>query len=207
MTRQFLFAALFALAFGPAGTADAEPFRLVSKFSVDRPQERRPDPTLKGRIEGSAGSFYGGLNGRTLSDPDQTAAFDVFVGMRPRIGRMALDLGYSRRMVEAESDGRVAVGLGREVGQRTRFGARLQVNPEAEMATAEASASVRIFETTRIAGTLGRRFEVASPDDNSDVTLKVGASRPLGTGASMDLRYSDASSRAGRTELLMRLRF
>lgn len=208
MTRQFLFAALITLALGPAETAEADPFYVTSAFSVDRPQERTPDPTLKGRIEGTAGSFYGGVNGRTLPEPDRAAAFDLYVGLRPQIGRVALDLGYSRQMSDGDTGccGQVAVGLGGDVGARARLGARLQVDPQDEIATAEASATVDLFETTRIAGRLGHRFDV-SPDGGSQLTLDVGASRPLGTGASMDLRFSDASSRAGRAELSMRLQF
>ena len=191
-----------------AGPAAADPFRMTSYFSVERPRERPSDPLLKGRVEGSAGGFYGGFRGRTVPLAEHSAAFNLYVGVRPRFGTLDLDVGYSRHMTDEAAGccGVFALRLDREIGQSAELGARLQMDPAAESGRAEAHAEVRLFRRTRIKGTLGHTFRSAGAEA-STVTFNFGATRPLGTGASLDLRYRDASYRPGRAEVALRVRF
>jgi hypothetical protein len=209
MTRLPLFATVIALLIGPVGPGAADPFEMTSDFSVERPRERPTEPTLKGRVEGAAGDFYGGFRGQTVPREDHSAAFDVYLGLRPRFGPLALDLAYSRSMTDDDRPccGTFALRLNREMGEQAELSAGLQVDPSGETTRAEARANLHFFERTRIDGTLGRNFEASGGQGASEVTLDIGASRPLGTGASLDLRYRDASYRDGRAELSVRVKF
>lgn len=209
MPRQTHVPLLMFLLFAPGGAAVGEPLRLVSAFKVERPAERAAEPTLRGRIEGAAGGLYGGVSGHTLTDPELVAAFEVFLGLRPQLGPVGMDLGYVRKVGDAGASccGTVALRLGGELSDRAQLGARLQVDPEHETAAAEASASFAPGEAMRITGRLERRFDLAQPTEGDGVTVDIATERAMGQGASLDLRYRDGSSRPGRTEVGFRLRF
>jgi len=192
---------------GVAGPTAADPFRMTTAFSVERPRERPAEPSLKGRVEGAAGRFYGGFRGRTVPRAEHSAAFDLYVGLRPRFGTLDIDLAYSRHMTDASGAcrGVFALRLNREIGAQAEVGAGLQMEPDGDAGRAEAHAEISVFERTRLEGRLEHRFR-ANADDPA-LTLDLGASRTLGTNASLDLRYRDASYQVGRAELSVRVRF
>lgn len=208
MPVRTLLSLVAAVLSGLAGPAAADPFRMISVFSVERPRERPTEPLLKGRVEGAAGNFYGGFRGRTVPLAEHSAAFDIYVGVRPRLGTLDVDVGYSRHVTDEAAGccGTFALRLDREIGQSAELGAQLRMDPAGESGRAEARAEVHIFERTRIQGTLGHNFDGAGPEASA-VTFDFGATRPLGTGASLDLRYRDASYRPGRAEVSVKVRF
>jgi hypothetical protein len=198
--RFFVLTAALALG-GPAiGRADG--LDLSSSYAVQRVSRTQPDPALRGRVEGSAGGFYGGIRAWTIPEPDRAGAVDVFFGARPKLGAVSVDVGFSREL-EAECCGDVAIQVVRPLGRRGRLRASVRYDTAGSSPETEARASVAVARGYRVGAGVGGRLDAHEPVFGFD----VGLSRKLTEAGSLDMRYRDAIDTDPRAELLLQARF
>lgn len=180
----------------------SESISVSSSYAVDPVTETRRDAVIRGRVEGEVGGFYGGIRAETLPKPDDVGAVAVYLGMRPRLGDVSMDLAWTRN-VEADCCGALAVDVSRNVGESGRVAARVRFDATGDSAETEARASVRVYSGTRLAGGIGTRVD----GDSAQLGFDVGLSRALADLCTLDLRYRDAASGAPRAEMLLKARF
>ena len=190
-TRRLASLAL-AIALALAAPAKADPVRLSTDFSDEGPTAHAPAPRPRASLEGRAGRLHG-ARGRTAPRPKHAADFDLHLGMRPHVGAVAIDLADARGLsrVGASCCGTVALGLDRKLGMAAVGGA-LRFDPGEAITRAEARAAVTLGRRTRISGALGGRYDPNASGSNAEVSIDLGASRPLGP-AWLDLRLTEAS--------------
>ena len=185
-----------------ASPVAAEGVGVRHSYAVDEATSARPDPVVRGRVEGWAGRYYGGVRAATIPEPDETADVDVYVGMRPRVGDVAMDFGVTRDVAGACCGG-LAADVSRPLGDAARVGARIYFDPDGTAET-EARAAVTVARGTRIAGGVGGRFRDA---DDPSVGFNVGVSRLLAELCRFDLRYRDAIAADRRAEVSLKVGF
>jgi hypothetical protein len=201
-------AGLLALALAcVAPAAGADPIRFATGLGLVRPDERIPEARLQGSLEGRAGRLVAGLRGRTVPAPDRAADLDLYLGLRPTTGPLALDVTYTRSLSETapECCGTLGVDLSRTLGPAALGGA-LRLDPRQAVARAEARAAVALGRRTRVTGTLGGDYDARSAGGNAGVRVGFDAARDLGP-ARLDLRLSEASHAPARAELSLALGF
>ena len=195
--------ALIALACPLAALADS--INLHSDYAVDQITVSRPDAVMRGRVEGKVGHFYGGVAAATLPQPDDAADVDVYFGMRPTLGPVAMDVNYARDL-EADCCGDLALVLSRPLGERAQLGARVRYDAAGETAETEARASVTVFRGTSLGGGVGTRLG-GGDAAAGDVGFDVGLSRQLAAMCALNLRYRDAIAAAPRAEMSLNVNF
>jgi len=193
-----------ALALALAAPARADPMGLSTGLTVERPRAHAPDPRPNDSLESRAGRYHRSVRGRTRPEPKHAADFDLHVGVRPQVGAVAVDLAYIPP-VGATCCGTVALGLDRKLGM-ANVGGALRVDSGTAIARAEARAAVTLGRRTRVSGALGGRYDPGASGSNADVSIDLGASRPLGP-VWLDLRLTEASYAPGRAELTMEINF
>jgi hypothetical protein len=161
---------------------------------------------LRGRVQGSLGDFYGGLNAETRPEPDEAGNLGVYVGVRPGFGGVAMDLSY-RRDVEAACCGAVALDVGRPLGRSARVGARLVLDTAGNTAATEARASVEVSPGYTVAGGVGTRFSARSLGENARTGFNLGVSRRLTSQMLMDLRYRHPATEDGGAGMSVEVSF
>lgn len=204
MVRPTLLAAGLLLAC--PGALSAEPGILKSSYVVDRVSETRMDAVVHGRVEGAASGFYGGVRAETVPQPDDPGNVAVYFGMRPRVGDVAMDVSYTRN-VEAPCCGGVALNVGRDVGARGRFGARVYFDAAGDTAETEARASVTVSRGLQVAGGVGSSFSARDLGEDTRMGFDLGLTRQLSDLCLMDLRYRDAIAAAARAQMSLEVRF
>jgi hypothetical protein len=204
MARSPLLAAGLLLALPAAAPAETD--TLSSSYVVERQSETRQDAVIRGRVEGAAGRFYGGARAETVPRPDDPGSVDVFFGVRPRIGDLAMDVSYVRDVGPA-CCGAMAMNLGREAGARGRVGARFYFFAARETAETEARASVTVFRGVRVAGAAGSSFSTHNFGQDAGVGFDLGLSRPLSDLGLSDLRYRDAIAEAAKAQMSPEVKF
>lgn len=201
-------AAAFALCL--CGTALADPPRLVTaSYSVRTPTTPRAEPTIHGRVEGAAGGVYGGLRAATLDRQEHEARFDIYLGLRPDIGPLSVDLAYTRRMDETGGGccGAVALSLGRPFGEGGALSARLNLDSVTETALTEAQASMALPRDYRIRGSISSRFSTRDLSADPRLAVDLGASRAITDSVTVNLRFQEASQAPGRAALSLNVKF
>jgi hypothetical protein len=203
MVRSSLAAAALVLCL--AGTALAGPPWLITAYNVVRPNQPDAEPVLRGRVEGRAGGFYGGVRGRTLDSQPDDARFDLYLGLRPEFGALSVDVAYSREFGEAA--GALALSVGRPLGPDARLTARVNLNATTETAFTEAGASLSLPRDYRIRGSVSSEFSTRDPDADPRLAINLGATRAITDSMTLNLGYRDANNTPGRAAVSLRVKF
>ena len=213
MVRPIALAVLLVATSGMAGAYADDLFQFESRFRLEAPD---PDPVaertlLTGRVEGSLGGLYGGVGGQTPAAIGQASAIDVYIGMRPELGPLDVDLGYRRRVSPGDAPccGRLDLRVSRPLGGAVRIGGGLRFDPGTATGRAEATASLPGPGRTRLSARLGSDFaaDTATIATAQAPDLRLAASRRLGPGTRLDLRVSGGPDREGTGAIAMRLEF
>jgi hypothetical protein len=191
---------LAATAFSAAAAAPAASDPLGFRFRVA--DAAAPDPVLHGDVTIAGGSYYGSLSARTEADPDRLASGRLRVGVRPRLGPNAFDLGYSQ--AGEACCGAFAAGVSRPLG-RGRFGVNVSVDADTGTSSATTEASVPIGAHVTLNGRLDGRYAPAGDAETLKVEFAV-VNAPSRR-SRLEMRLREASDAPGRAEVLFRVTF
>lgn len=211
MIRAALLSIAIATAAAPLAAAQGrgDGVQVTTHYSVVDPALSERDATVQGRFEGAAGVFYGGVNAATLGLGEANAKFDLYVGVRPRVGRLGFDIGYRRHLYDDQGDmgGELKLSVARPLGSFGSLRALVAVDPDAASARSEATANLRVLGRMSIGGGLGG--EIGSPENgrHDRLTWHVGAARPFSKTVDLAMRYRGASDAAARASFSIAMRF
>jgi hypothetical protein len=165
-------AALLVAGAAPAGEA------LRFHADVSPPSASRPDPGICSHLRAESGPLYGGLDLGLRPDPGQPPRLDVTVGLRPSLGRTALDVQASSRLGDAlpygldqlEPPTTYRLALDRSFGARTDVATAFILDPDAAL-RAEARAAFRLTPVTTLSFRLSGGRDTARATFTLDCVL------------------------------------
>ena len=143
------------------------------------------------------------MRAATPAGAEADASLDVYVGLRPRIGRTGMDLGLTGGTAAA---GELAVTLDRPVGQRAHFGAGARFQADGSILRTRGEATVRMFRDTKVGATLAGQFSPGRSAPDAGMDLGLGIVKPLEQG-SLSLHLVESSRAPSRAEIALRVRF
>lgn len=214
MFRNPLKIAILAL-WMPVAAAATEPAPLgyglsVTSNNIDRGETQSDDdPAVQGHLEGRMGPVYAGVRASSVKRGADRLEAKVFLGVRPKVGALSLDLNYQRYLYARSGDccGEVALTVARPVGERGSFGARVALDPEAERLRAEATASLVVARDVAVGGAVGRDSGVAGEPGGDRVSWRLGASRAFADTVTVDVQRHDSNVDPARTVLSIAFEF
>lgn len=165
-------------------------------------------PAVQGYVEGTTGTFYGGIWASTVDLDEDEVEVDLYLGIRPQFGDLTVDLSYTRYLYDESGDccGEAGLFLGYPVGEVAEVGAGLYVDPENETTWAQASGAATVLGDYDLSGTVGSDFGTLD-EDRDRVAWDFGVSRGLGSAGTVDLRYHDSTLDPARAVLSIGLDF
>lgn len=155
---------------------------------------------LQGYIEPSYGIFYAGAWFSTVGgpnvDPDDDVEFNLYLGVRPEFGSLALDLGYVRYLYNDTGDccGELYAKATYSFTETLSAGAEIYFDPEADTTYGALNASVGLPYDFTLSAAVGTWLN--SGDD--DVDWNVGISYTFEEKVTLDARYHDSNFGPGR---------
>jgi len=186
--------------------AEAETRLIHSSYAVEPRTATRKDAVLRGQVEGAFGRLYGGVRAETVAAPDDPGNLNVYLGLRPIIGAVAMDVSFTRN-VESACCGAVAVNVGRPVGRRARIGARFYFDASAANAGTEARASVKVSHGISLAGGVAGRISARDPGEDARVGFDLGLTRKFTDLCNVDVRYRDAIAEDAVARMIFQMKF
>ena len=165
-------------------------------------QQTEEGAAISGGVDLTSGQFYAGAwasNVAFPSDPDTSAEFDAYAGIRPEFAGWNWDIGAVGYFYAGQPDGadytyvQAKVAASRAFGPAT-IGAAVYYSPdffgaaEDEATYAEITGAVSPADKWTISGALGRQF-VSSDFDYT--TWNLGLARQLTDNLTLDVRYHD----------------
>lgn len=201
---RLLLALLLCLAPASVGAqAVADGFALIRHFSVERPRDR-DRAAIHTRIEGRAGRFYGGLKGEARVRNAASHQLNLYIGLRPRLGPLSVDLGYSRSVAD-DAGGTVALSIRRRLGIGGSVDAGLRFEPETAAARTEARAQVRVRRHLSLGAGVSGAFGAAGADPV--LAWSLNADSVFAHGLDVRLRVGDDTRAAPRAAVSLAMRF
>ena len=186
--------------------ASAETQLIRSSYVVEPRTATRNDAVLRGQVEGGFGRFYGGVRAETVAAPEDAGNLNLYLGLRPTVGAVAMDVSFTRN-VEAACCGAVALNVGRPVGRRARIGARFYFDASAENAGTEARASVTVARGVSLAGGIAGRISARDPGDDARLGFDFGLTRKFTDLCNVDVRYRDAIAEDAVARMMFEMKF
>lgn len=198
LARALLGAFLFAAPVAGAAQAVPDGLVLARQLAVSEPRARAP-AIIRTGIEARAGRLYGGLRGRAKARDSILHSEEAYVRVRPRLGRLAVDVGYTRAI---EGDSGVAVSLRHPLGAAGSLAARVKFDANTATARTEARTTIGAL---RLGGGISGRFD--AEDAAPDLAWDVNAARTLADGVSATLRLENPAHSPPRASLSLAIRF
>jgi uncharacterized protein (TIGR02001 family) len=201
---QRLLPVALVLAAAPAAAQTAPAFSygaaVTSNYIFRGSTQSNDNPALQGYVEGAYRLFYGGVWASTVDIDDDTVEFDLYAGVRPTFGDVAVDVSYVRYLYDSSGDccGEIAVGLDYPMADLGTLGAKVWYDPAADTVWAQAAAAVSIFGDFEVGGTVGSDFGTLDLDERDKVAWDIGVGRGLGDHFDVGLRYYDSNYDPGR---------
>lgn len=162
---------------------------LTSRY-ISRGVDQTDGPALQGYIEPSIGIFYGGVWASTMgrSFSGQDAEFDLYLGVRPTFGDLALDFGYVRYIYTPGGDccGEIYGKATYAFTEQFSAGGELYFDPEASTTYGVLNAAVALPYDFSLSGGIGTYF-------TGEADWNVGLSYTFAETVTVDARYHDAS--------------
>ena len=185
-------ASAFDVAFGAA---------ITSRY-ISRGYDNSDGPAFQGYIEPSYGMFYGGVWFSTIDgdfatgDPDDDIEVDLYLGIRPEFGNLALDFGYTRFVYDSSGDccGEFHAKATYAFNETFSAGGELYFDPDADVTYGVANASVVLPHDFTFSAAFGGRLDSGS--DNID--WNAGLSYTFNDLVTLDGRYHDSNHSPGR---------
>lgn len=178
-------ASAFDIAFGIA---------LTSRY-VSRGVAQTNGPAVQGYIEGSYNIFYAGIWASSLDSlmaPDD-AEIDIYAGVRPEFGNLALDIGYVRYIYNSTGDccGEAYAKATYTFNDMFSAGAEIYYDFDLNTTYGNLNAEVALPYDFAVSGGVGTWF-------NGDVDWNVGLSYTYAETLTFDVRYHDANTQPAR---------
>lgn len=224
LIRNAAFLAAAAVLSSPAFAADdiATQDEIASKFDVafgaaitsryiSRGVDLSDGPAFQAYIEPSYGMFYAGvwlstidgdLGGVVSADDIE---FDVYVGVRPEFGALALDFGYTRYLYDSSGDccGEFHAKATYTFTEQFSAGGELYYDPDSEAVYGVANAAVVLPYDVTLSGAVGTWLD----DSSDDVDWNVGLSYTFNDTVTLDGRYHDSDNPANAGRFVVSLSF
>ncbi|HRP78935.1 MAG TPA: TorF family putative porin [Aquamicrobium sp.] len=220
-TAAFLAAAALS---SPALAADdvASQEEIASKFDVafgvaltsryiSRGVDLSDGPALQAYIEPSYGIFYAGVWLSTIDgdlggvEPGDDIEFDLYVGIRPEFGSLALDFGYTRFVYDSSGDccGEFHAKATYTFTEQFSAGGELYYDPDSEGLYGVANAAVVLPYDVTLSGAVGAWLD----DNNDDIDWNIGLSYTFNDTVTLDGRYHDSDNPANAGRFVVSLSF
>lgn len=163
--------------------------------------------SIAGELSRGLGPLYGGMRARSVAVSDHAAEFDLYLGMRPSFGAIAMDLKLTQRATDVRvGAGAVAMSLSRPLGSIGAIIARLGYDAATDRARSETRASLRLGATT-FDGGAAHSFQADGLNGTERLTFDLGAARSFVDFGDVDLRLRDPASSPLRAEFNWQVRF
>ena len=223
LIRNAAFLAAATVLASPAFAADdiATQDEIASKFDVafgatvtsryiSRGVDNSDGPAFQAYIEPSYGIFYAGVwlstvDGDILGSPGDDVEFDIYAGIRPEFGSLALDFGYTRYLYDSSGDccGEFHAKATYTFTEQFSAGGELYYDPDSEAVYAVANAAVVLPYDVTLSGAVGTYLDSSS----DDVDWNVGLSYTFNDTVTLDGRYHDSDNPANAGRFVVSLSF
>lgn len=189
------------------------------RFNFRVAEAKTPAPVVHGGVELAPVAFYANLTAPAHAsaraarptEPSPAAAeppaeasrpAGLNMGFRPKLGRVRLDLGYSR--ATGTCCGVWSARMNRPLGRAT-IEAGVAFDAGAGVSLASTEAKIPLTRSLTMRGRLDGR--VAREGGERKLRAEIGLARSLSSASHLDVRLQGASDASGRAELVLRRTF
>ncbi len=207
LLRPILLCALLA---GPAlaqdGAGVAWGLALTTDYIDRGATQTGGRPAVQAYAEATAGVVYGGIWGSTVNLDDDRAEIDLYLGLRPSLAALDVDLSYTRYLYDTTGDccGELALALAHPVGQSGLVSGEISTDPEAETLWLEAGGALTLFDAFEADALLGSDLGTL---DEDRIAWQLGVARSFADVATLDMRYHDSNLDPARAVVSLSLDF
>jgi uncharacterized protein (TIGR02001 family) len=222
LIRNAVFLAAATALSSPSFAADdfASQEEIASKFDVafgaaitsrymSRGVQLSDGPAFQAYIEPSYGMFYAGVWMSTVDGnlggviPADDVEFDLYLGVRPEFGNLALDLGYVRYLYDSSGDccGEFYAKATYTFTEQFSAGGELYFDPDSDAVYGVAKAEVMLPYEVKLSGAVGTWLDSSS----DDVDWNIGLSYTINDTFTIDGRYHDSDNPANPSRFVATL--
>ena len=188
-------ASQFDIAFGAA----------VTSRYISRGVDQSDGPAFQAYIEPSYGIFYAGAWASTVDfGTNDDWELDLYLGVRPEFGNLALDLGYARYLYDGVTDdsGEFYAKGTYTFTEQFSAGGELYFDPDADTVYGVANAAVVLPYDVTLSAAVGKWLDSSSHDY---VDWNIGLSYTVAETFTIDGRYHDSEDPANHGRFVVTL--
>lgn len=177
----------------PAGYSDRIDFAfgvaLTTNYLSDGVSQSDNGPAMQGYGEASSGIFYSGLWFSNVTIDTDRFEIDLYAGIRPQFGPIALDFGYTRYLYDDTGDccGEWIAKADLELNSALTLQAQTELDPQARIITQTLGATLALGDSLEFSAAIEEDVE-----DDATTNWNAGLKVAVGQTVSVDLRYHDS---------------